>query len=214
VFHIYLKDRLDAMVRPVLFMFYTVESVLNMFLMYFHIRGFLTQPLDFLPIWKQINHYFYSASFYVFTVITFFASINICTGHNVSIIEEVVRTFCGFILHFFISLMTLENAERDFHMMYIMSVKNVGVEKPVHPFFEYMRAQAVCSLIVGVAYLLHAILAIDVMLSSEETPQVDDVNDDSEYVPVRLYVFGELVQSRLEKYEWFNDFSRGQRMPI
>ncbi|XP_060647571.1 uncharacterized protein LOC132785472 [Drosophila nasuta] len=201
------------MVRPVIFMFYTVESMLSMLLMYFHIRGFLTQPLDFLPIWKQINHYFYSASFYLFTVITLCSSINICTGHNVSISEEVIRSLSGFILHTVISLMTLENAERDFHMMYIMSLKNVGVEKPVHPFIEYMRAQAICALITGVAYLLHAILAIDVLLSGSESDE-DNLDDDADYAPVRLYIFGEMIQSRLEKYEWFNEFSRGQQMPI
>jgi len=150
------------MLRPVLFLFYTVESVLNVLLMYFHIRGFLTQPLDFLPILKQINPYFYSVCFYIFTVLTFCASINICTGHNYSICEEVIRTLGGFVTHIIISLMTLENAESDFHMMYIMRLKNEGVEKPVHPFFEYMRSQAVCSLACGVAYLLHGILVIDV----------------------------------------------------
>ncbi|KAH8310342.1 hypothetical protein KR044_000866, partial [Drosophila immigrans] len=211
-----LKDRLGTMVRPVLFMFYTVESMLSMLLMYFHIRGFLTHPLDFLPISKQIHHYFYSISFYFFAVITFCSSINICTGHHVSIGKEVIRTLVGCLMHIVISLMTLENAERDFHMMYIMSVQNVGVEKPVHPFFEYMRAQAVCSLIVGVAYLLHAILAIDVLLSTSESGDRDDLDQggDMDYEPVRLYIFGEMIQSRLEKYEWFKEFSRGQQMPI
>lgn len=206
------------MLRPVLFLFYTVESALSILLMFFHIRGFLTQSLDFLPVHKQINHYFYSACFYIFTVLTLFASINICSGNNYSIGEEVVRTLSGFILHIIISLMTLEHAERDFHMMYIMRIKNEGVEKPVHPFFEYMRAQAVCSLTCGVVYLLHSILVIDVLLSkpSDDIDQPDRDEDDlsDDYVPVRLYVLGEWFQSHLERYEWFNDFSRGNQIQI
>ncbi|KAM8705958.1 hypothetical protein ACLKA7_010284 [Drosophila subpalustris] len=206
------------MLRPVLFLFYTVESVLNVLLMYFHIRGFLAQDLEFLPMAKQISHYFYSTCFYIFTVLTFFASINICTGNNYNICEEVVRTLAGFLTHIIISLMTLENAERDFHVMYIMVIQNEGVEKPVHPFFEYMRSQAVCSLACGVTYLLHGILVIDVLLSGSETDtkqsDVSDNDNNDEYVPVRLYVLGEMFHSRLEKYEWFNDFARGESIPI
>jgi len=64
----------------------------------------------------------------------------------------------------------------------------------------------------------HSMLVIDVLLSTsaDDTEQLDRDDDDlsDEYVPVRLYVLGESVQSHLERYEWFNDFALGNQIPI
>ncbi|XP_064552454.1 uncharacterized protein LOC135438177 [Drosophila montana] len=203
--------------RPVLFQFYTVEILLNMILMFCHIHGFLRQSLDFLPLWSLICHYFSSAAFYIFTVLTIFASINICTGHQFSIVEEIVRTMVGFLLYIFISLMILENAERDFYLFNAKGESRLEVEKPLHPVFQYMRVQALCALVCGVIYLLHGVIVIDVLMSTEQRPDEDDSDYDGDYdgnIPVRLYVLGEVVQSRLQRYEWFNDFDLGENMDI
>ncbi|XP_030565281.1 uncharacterized protein LOC115765758 [Drosophila novamexicana] len=207
--------------RPVLFQFYTVETILNMLIMFYHIRGFLAHPLDFLEFRQQFTHYFFSVSFYIFTILTLFASINICTGHQCSLSEEIIRTVCGFVFYITISLLTLEDAESDFHLMYLMVEHESEVERPLHPFFEFMRAQALCALTCGVTYLLHAIVVIDVSLSNEEDSDFERMVDDSdeysenvEYIPARLYLLGGLVQTHLEQYEWFYNFARGAPLPI
>ncbi|EDV91253.1 uncharacterized protein LOC6568061 [Drosophila grimshawi] len=206
--------------RPVLFQFYIMETILNIVVMYTHVKGFLVKPLDFLPVLTQVNHYFYFVSYYTFTVLTIFASINICTGNTFSKYEEIGRSISGFLVYIIASLLTLQNAENDFHLMYIMGAGNLGVEKAVHPFFRYMRYQALGSLTCGVVYLMHGIMVIDVTLSQDEEPNADDNDeasdnrDDYDFVPVRLYVLGGLVQSKLEQHDWFNEFSKGKLLTI
>ncbi|XP_001359954.2 uncharacterized protein [Drosophila pseudoobscura] len=210
--------------RPILFVFYTAETVANIFLMGFHISGFMVQDLSFLPVMDQVTHYFFTVTLYAFTVLVFFASINICTGNPASAIEEILRSMAGCILYVTISLMTLKDAEEDFHMMYIHMDDPIMPEKPVHPFFDYLRAQAVCSLVCSVIFLLHCLIVVDVLLSNEEYSDdeadlYDDENendDDEQYdfMPVHLYVFGESVQLHLERYHWFREFSHDRRINI
>ncbi|XP_017145152.1 uncharacterized protein LOC108157557 isoform X2 [Drosophila miranda] len=177
------------MLRPVLFLFYTVETVVNIILMGYHIRGFMSLDLSFLPLKDQTTYYIYTVTFYVFTVITAFASISASTGHKAVLLEEFLRSLAGCILFLIMSLMTLKDVENDFHMMYVgMGDPNLP-EKPVHPFFAYLRAQAVCSLVSCIIYLMHCLIVIDVMLSHEEADydlEVYDASDDSEegYIPL------------------------------
>ncbi|SPP83440.1 uncharacterized protein LOC117585041 [Drosophila guanche] len=205
--------------RPVLFLFYTAETVVNMMLMGFHIRGFMSQDLSFLPVLDQVTHYFYTITLYIYTVLTIFASINVCTGNKASIMEEILRTLTGCVLYVIISLMTLKDAEMDFHMMYIGMGDPKMPERPVHPFFEYLRSQAVAALVCSIIYLLHCLIVVDVLLSNEEYSDGEydsdyDEDDDIDYMPVRLYVFGEALQERLERYRWFREFSHDRRMTI
>ncbi|SPP83439.1 uncharacterized protein LOC117585039 [Drosophila guanche] len=205
--------------RPVLFLFYTVETVVNMMLMGYHIRGFMSLDLSFLSPMDQTPYYFYTATFYIFTVLNIFSSINVCTGHKSVLLEEILRTLAGCILYMIISLMTLKDVENDFHMMYLGIGDPHMPEKPVHPFFAYLRAQAVCSLVCSIIYLLHCLIVIDVMLSYKDADyQIYDTSDDSDedmdYIPVRLYFCGVYIQERLERYRWFRDFSNGGRINI
>ncbi|XP_022209937.2 uncharacterized protein LOC111065821 [Drosophila obscura] len=206
--------------RPVLFQFYTVETVINIMLMGYHIRGFMSLDLSFLPPKDQTPYYFYTATFYVFTTLNMFASIGACTGHESVLLEEILRTLTGCILYMIISLMTLKDVENDFHMMYIgMGDPNLP-EQPVHPFFAYLRSQAVYSLVCSIIYLLHCLIVVDVMLSYEEGDyRMYDTSDESDgedigFIPVRLYFCGAYVQERLEQYRWFREFSHGGRMSV
>ncbi|EDW13746.1 uncharacterized protein LOC6572133 [Drosophila mojavensis] len=203
--------------RAVLFQFYTIETIFNLALMFLHINGFLSQPLDVLTLQRRVSHFFYCACFYAFTVLIVFASIDNCTGHRLSLCEEVVRNVIGFLMYVIISLMTLEDAERDLNVLRINIHEALGVEKPVHPFFFYMRYQAAASLACGVMYLLHATIAIDVLLSNESGfYEYDDADDDegSDYIPARIYFMSEWVQSKLEQYEWFQSFSRSATIRV
>ncbi|XP_033232590.1 uncharacterized protein [Drosophila pseudoobscura] len=207
------------MLRPVLFLFYTVETVVNIILMGYHIRGFMSLDLSFLPLKDQTTYYIYTVNFYVFTGITAFASISASTGHKAVLLEEFLRSLAGCILFLIMSLMTLKDVENDFHMMYLGMGDPKLPEKPVHPFFAYLHAQAVCSLVGCIIYLMHCLIVIDVMLSHEEADydlEVYDASDDSDedYIPVRLYFCCAYVQERLERYRWFREFSSGGRMSL
>lgn len=197
--------------RPVLFVFYMVEIVLHLLQVYFHLVGFLKDSLGFLPVSTQVNHYLYSVSFYVFTTVSFFASINICTGNRFVICEEILRTVIGFLVHTLISLMTLHNAECDFHIMYSSELESSELNEPMHPYFQFLIGQALISLVVAVVYLLHGILITDVYFSCGG--QVHQENNcsaeqDKNYVPIKLYVLGGWVHCYLSKYTWFDDFSK------
>lgn len=195
--------------RAVLFQFYTIETVLNLVLMFLQIRGFLSQPLEALSLQRQVAHYFFCGCFYAFTVLILFASINNCTAHPLSLCEEIVRSVVGFLLYVSISLKTLQVADSNILHAYVNDA--LGVEKPVHPLFTYMHFQAVCALANGVTYLLHATIVVDVLLSNERGARNPNENSDEyevgDYVPVRVYFLSEWVQTKLEQYEWFQAFT-------
>ncbi|XP_030374435.1 uncharacterized protein LOC115624004 [Scaptodrosophila lebanonensis] len=205
--------------RPVLFIFYTVETLINMFLMGYHIQGFMSVSLDALTLQTQLSNYLCTVVFYTFTVLTIFGSINVCTGHSTGLNAELCRTLIGAVCYIITSLLTMNQAERDFHLMFLTEEKR-EIEKEIHPFFKYLRAQAVCALACGVLYMLHCIIVIDVLLCNEEDSDGEynvfdpDESDSDEYLPVRLYVFGEMVQSCLEQYRWYRDFCSTERMSI
>lgn len=203
--------------RPILFLFYLVESMLHLAQIYKHVAGFLSQSLDLLPLVVQINHYFYTLCFYIFTVHTFFSSINICTGQKFFVCEEIIRTAIGFILFISISLMTLHNAERDLHIMYLLDLKHSKPDDPMDPIFYFMSDQSSIALTLGIVYLLNCILVVDVFLTCDNTENIDSVMNSTvdldqgsgNYAPIHLYILGETIHAHLLKYEWFDKFSRG-----
>ncbi|KAH8313154.1 hypothetical protein KR067_001222 [Drosophila pandora] len=210
--------------RPVLFLFYFVEILVNMFLMYFHLTGFIFMKLDFLPLTDELSHFFYLTCFYVFTVLTMFASVNMCTGNSTRILEEVLRPMAGFVVYTFCSLLTLSDAESDFYIMHSHQTKqhlNLP-EAPLHPFLSHMRNQATASLVCSVIYLLHGLIALDVLLSNEDSDSERESSSDpsedfiaqTDYVPVRLYVLGGGIQEWLENFEWFRDFISRKNLTV
>ncbi|XP_017113533.1 uncharacterized protein LOC108136720 [Drosophila elegans] len=191
--------------RPVLFLFYMIETMVNMFVIFVHLKG-----------WTRIDnlgHHLYLVFCYIFTVLTLFASINLCTGNHTSIVEEVVRPLAGFIVYTVCSLMILRDAESDFYILYADTKPEdlILPEKPLHPYFQYMRAQATSTLVASLIYLLHCLIAVDVLLSNEDSDDEretsDELAEELDYVPVRLYVLGGTVQHWLEQFEWFQDFT-------
>ncbi|KAH8295030.1 hypothetical protein KR018_005935 [Drosophila ironensis] len=201
-------------IRPVLFLFYLVETVINLIIMHFHLTGFIFMDLEYLPLFDELTHYFYLLCFYTFTVLTMFASVAVCTGNRTSIMEEVIRPLAGFFIYMICSLMTLADAELDYYLMHSSSyTKNSTLpQQPAHPYMKHMRAQALASLVGGIVYLLHGLIALDVLLSHEDSDsEAGSSSDDharGDYVPVRLYVLGSRVEEWLEQYQWFRDFTR------
>ncbi|XP_039492331.1 uncharacterized protein LOC120452268 [Drosophila santomea] len=203
--------------RPVLFLFYGVETTVNMFVMYFQLKAFVFVNLTTMEWADALLHYFYMAYFYIYTMVTLFASLNLCTGHRTSIVEEVVRPLVGFVLYTIVSLMALRDAETDFYVWYDEKQRGdiLYPEKPLHPFFGSLRDQATACLVASVISLLHCLIALDVLLSNDDSEDErkasdssDDVVDEVDYVPVRLYVLGGVVQRWLEQFDWFQDFTQ------
>ncbi|XP_068153692.1 uncharacterized protein [Drosophila tropicalis] len=202
--------------RPFLFVFYTLETIFNMFCMAFHITGFHSVDLSMLGWEKQAIHYFYLVAFYVFMVLTLFQSINICTGHTPTILMEIIKASAASCAFTVISLMTMYDAEKDFHLLYLGDEESDDVyikDEPVHPFFQFMRNQSISSLTCGVLYMLHATILIDVKITSITEGKIYR-DEESDYMPIPLYVFGQYVQAKLDSYEWFQEFRDNDRVNL
>lgn len=204
--------------RPVLFLFYTVETLVNMFVMNYYLTAFYYIHEANLPVDEELSYMSYLVSFYIFTVLVLFASVNVCTKNQPSILEEVLRPLVGCVLYTVLTLMALYDAETDFFVMHPSPSKEDPLlpEKPVHPYFNLLRNQATASLVCSTIYLLHCLIALDVLLSNEdpdsEEEKSSDISDEitdmveSEYEPVKLYVLGSDVQEWLEGFQWFRDY--------
>ncbi|KAH8292257.1 hypothetical protein KR054_007691, partial [Drosophila jambulina] len=204
-------------IRPVLFLFYTVETVVNIILIHFYLTAMefirTTELIDTKYIW----YYSYLVFFYVFTVMTLFASVNVCTKNQPSILEEVLRPLVAFVVYTMLTLLALYDADTDFPYMF-PKTKNQDLlkpDEPVTPYFKLLRNQATASLACSVIYLLHCLIALDVMLSNEdEDSEQEKLSDDydlmdkveDDYQPVRLYVMGTHMQRWLESFKWFRDY--------
>ncbi|KAH8280858.1 hypothetical protein KR054_001723 [Drosophila jambulina] len=204
-------DYRPGSVRPVLFVFYTLETVFNMFCLAYHISGFQSIEMDMFGMIEQLIHGCYLCIFYVFMVITLFQSINLCTGHSPKITIELIKTSSATIAFLFVSLATMWDAERQFYMFSHDPRPSKGPSKfvthdPVHPFFLYMRSQSISALACGVLYLLHTCLMLDYKLTTEWS--------DNDYMPISLYVFGRWVHTKLESYKWFQDFASYEKITI
>ncbi|XP_017039782.1 uncharacterized protein LOC108087111 [Drosophila ficusphila] len=208
---------------PVLFALYTIETLINMFLIHFNLKDFVV--INLRDFEDNLPHIFYVCVYYIFTLLTAFASINLCTGNQFSIIEEVVRPLFGFITYTVCSLLTLGMAEADTNVLYRgKQAQDLSLpEKPLHPYFDHLRYQAKGALVASVVYLLHFFTALDVLLSNEESEQDneqkdaehdDDIVEEEDYVPVRLYIFGRVVHTWLEQFEWFQNFTRSGKRSI
>lgn len=189
--------------RPVLFVFYTLETVFNMFCMGYHITGFQAIQMNMFGWEEQALHYFYLLTFYGFMVLTLFQSVNLCTGRTPTITSELFKSTAASIAFVGISLTTMWDAERQYHMFDLEEEEPAPGKfiehKPVHPFFLYMRGQSISSLACGVLYLLHACLMLDFKLTNKR--------GSDGYMPIPMFVFGRWVHTKLEKYQWFREFS-------
>ncbi|KAH8307895.1 hypothetical protein KR059_001906, partial [Drosophila kikkawai] len=201
-----IEEYSSGSLRPVLFVFYTLETVLNMLCMGFHVTGFQAIQLDQFGWEEQAMASFYLVIFYVFMALTLFQSINICTGHTPTITLELIKTSAATVAFLAVSLGTMWDAERQFYMFghdpeqEHSSTKYINYE-PVHPFFVYMRSQSISALACSVLYLLHTCLMFDYKLTQKRA------NSDESYMPISLFVFGRWVHTKLETYEWFKEFS-------
>ncbi|KAI8044897.1 uncharacterized protein LOC128261445 [Drosophila gunungcola] len=187
--------------RPVLFLFYTLETVFNMFCMGYHITGMETISWDGEGI-----QYLYLLTFHIFMVWTPFQSIAICTGDRPSVCLEIWKSLAGTFAFILVSLTTMWDAERQFHMFFDTSVEEIKGEYnalvPIHQFSYYMRGQSISSLTCGLLYMLHATIMIDVKLTSD----LYNSGKSPGPMPIPLFVMGPVVHNKLSTYEWFQEF--------
>ncbi|XP_016951498.2 uncharacterized protein LOC108025494 [Drosophila biarmipes] len=207
---------LPGALRPVLFLFYTLETVFNMFCMGYHVTGFQAINLNDLGPNGQFIHYLYLVVFYAFMVLTPFQSVSICTGHTPNVLMEIYKASAGAVVFLLISLTTMWNAERQFYLFFATIVAHdhedhgyteFREDLPNHPFFKFMRGQSISSLACGLIYMLHAAIMIDVRLTSR-------FNDHGKHAPIPLFVLGRAFHKRLYTYQWFRDFCDNTIMDI
>ncbi|KAH8382955.1 hypothetical protein KR009_005998, partial [Drosophila setifemur] len=191
--------------RPVLFLFYLLETILNLCCMHYYMVAFTDTELRYPATgrWEFVFvQYFYLITFYVFIVLTLFQSINVCTGHLPSLgweIGKAVVASCAFIL---VSIVTMWDAERQ---LYLFHHNNL-----IAPFLSHTRGQAISSLSCGVIYMLHAVIMIDVML----TAKTNMGKLDGRYMPIPLYTLGPSMHGILMQYSWFREFCQEDLIPL
>ncbi|XP_017076200.1 uncharacterized protein LOC108111317 [Drosophila eugracilis] len=181
--------------RPVLFLFYVLETALNLICMAFHIRGYMSidmeeEPMDHIAL----------IIFSLFMAVTSFQSIAICTGSAPNLTVEIVTAFFGSFAFVAVSLGTMWDVQNDIRMLFLRKEEEVRIELvPFNPIFNFMRAQSMSSLACGIIYLLHASIMIDVKLTTESSEKGDEL-------PIPLFVLGRSIHSMLYKFEWFREF--------
>ncbi|EDV53035.2 uncharacterized protein LOC6555154 [Drosophila erecta] len=198
--------------RPVLFVFYTLETIFNMFCMGYHISGFQVIEVHMFE-WDEVAiHYFYLTTFYFFMVVTLLQSVSICTGNKSTVITEIWKSSLAAIAFILISLTTMYDAERQFYVFFMerevdeKHVHQLLEERPMHPFFFYLRGQSISSLACGILYLLHATIMIDVKL----THDLNQGANKGTYMPIPLFVLGRFIHGKLSRYSWFREFCENE----
>nr|NP_001247374.1 uncharacterized protein Dmel_CG34433, isoform B [Drosophila melanogaster]AFH06691.1 uncharacterized protein Dmel_CG34433, isoform B [Drosophila melanogaster]AOQ15472.1 CG34433-PB [synthetic construct] len=173
--------------RPVLFLFYTLETIFNMFCMGYHISGFQAIELH---------------------VFEWDTSVNICTGNTPAVVTEIWKSSAAAIVFILISLSTMWDAERQFYVFFFASElgdKNSHAfveDRPIHPIFHYLRGMSISSLTCGILYLLHATIMIDVKLTNDR----NQGESKGTYMPIPLFVLGRFIHRKLSAYDWFREF--------
>ncbi|KAM8705955.1 hypothetical protein ACLKA7_010281 [Drosophila subpalustris] len=193
--------------RAILFFFYTIETILNLFTIRYHVGTFMNLPEKQDLLKEELQQYIFSVIFQFLTILTLFSSISICTGNLPKPWLEAIRTGVGSICNIILSLATMVDAENSASRNFIQT------KVKVHPYFMYMRGQSICALLSGALNLLHCTIVIDIMLSHEMSNDKDDIELDL-IVPINLYIGSEWIERRLEKYEWFQVINDKRRVSL
>lgn len=194
--------------RAILFFFYTIETVLNLYTIRYHVGTFMNLPEKQDLLKEELQQYIFSVIFQFLTILTLFSSISICTGNLPKPWLEVIRTGLGAMFNIILSLATMWDAENSASRNFV----NTNPPK-VHPYFMYMRGQSICALLSGVLNLLHCIIVIDIMLSHEMSDDKDDADSDLT-MPIKLYIGSEWIEKRIERYNWFKVISDKRRVSL
>lgn len=193
--------------RRVWFTFKLFETLLGLFCLGCHARGFLS-------ITNTQDHYLYVAVFAGFTLMAMFGCISICLKESVSAFREGCLNIFAAISFILTSLDSMYHAEKDFYLMYLATeveaetLEQFEVSEKPHPFFKYSKAQSVAALCCGSLFLLHAVLALDfAMVSVQEisssSSESDEEQDDKYAEDLIFYVFSKRVHQWLNRFEWF-----------
>lgn len=185
--------------RPVLFLLYSLETILNLWAITYHVGTYITlKKIIDLPK-EEYQQYMFSLIFQFITVLTMFSSIGICTGNLPSVWLEVIRTAVASICNLLLSIATMYDAEKSGTRNFVV------LQDTVHPFFLFMRGQSICSLLSGSLNLLHCIMIVDLMMAHGNSTNLSKHEDaESDLVPpLKIYVLGAYITDQLEKYSWF-----------
>lgn len=196
--------------RSILFVLYTIETVLNLWALAFHVGTYISlNNFSDLPE-EEYQQYLFSIIFQFITVLTMFSSIGLCTGNFPSFWLEALRTSAAFMCNIFLSIATMYDTEVSGVQTFVV------LQQKVHPFLKFMKGQSICSLLTGSVNLLHCILIIDIMMSYGDTDAISNKDDAETFLtpPVKIYFLGAWVTKRLDKYDWFKVSTERRRISI
>lgn len=154
------------------FMFKIMQITVGMGSIYLHVVSFMDKDE---PFEHTVIH---CATYFTFTMLAAFGVFAICFKNSQSPYVEVLLGICGFTMYFVSTCMIMRFIEHDSHLQYLASS-----EEPYHPMFMIGRKQAILGLVSCIIYLLHGLLALDVILYTE-----DDRTKDISQRPIKLYI--------------------------
>lgn len=131
------------------FLFRSVEVVMGAVCFAFHIKGVLIE--------EQMKHIMiFCGTYFCFSYCAFILNIGMFFKNYIPVILEIIITFLAAFCFLLSSVLSMHFAEKDAHLMFL-SPK----EEDLHPFFYVAKRQSTMSLITGLFYLLHFLLASD-----------------------------------------------------
>uniref|UniRef100_A0A1A9X276 DUF7775 domain-containing protein n=1 Tax=Glossina brevipalpis TaxID=37001 RepID=A0A1A9X276_9MUSC len=176
-------------------LFKAIEALLSAVCLIIHIQSLnKTQSMPHVIV--------FCGTYFGFMILSGFGCLGIILNRGTSAINECYMAIAGTLMYFSTSILGMHFAEKDYQLMYLSDF-----EEPLHPFFNSCKKQSECALVAGFIFLLHAFLALDVMLV-HGPEEADEDNENYEATqPIHLYFICLEIHQILErKYPWFREF--------
>lgn len=154
------------------FLFKIMQISVGAWSIYVHIQS-TTDKVD--PFEHTVIH---CATYFTFTMMGVFGVLAICFKNSQSPYVEVIHGVCGFTMYFISTIMIMKFIENDNHLQYLENKEEIK-----DPAFRTGRKQGVLGLVSCIIYLLHGLLALDVIIFQE-----DDVSKGAAQRPIKLYI--------------------------
>ncbi|XP_018792436.1 PREDICTED: uncharacterized protein LOC108971069 [Bactrocera latifrons] len=186
--------------RSVWFAFKLFEGCLGCLCMGIQIEGFLNVAVS-------QDLYLYITVFSVFTCTSFFGCLNICMENDPVLLREIIWSSFASFSYIITGITTMYHAEKDLYLMYLSDLEIIEDEMG-HQFFGYSKTQTILAIVTSVVYLLHAVLAGDMLISETAVAKAAEGEEKKKLL---LYLGGMKIHNRLLKLKWFRRFDGRMR---
>lgn len=186
--------------RSVWFAFKLFEGSLGCVCMGIQIEGFLNVAVS-------QDLYLYITIFSVFTCTSFFGCLNICMENDPVLMREIIWSSLASFGYIVTAVTSMYHAEKDLYLLYLSDLEIIE-DQMEHQFFGYSKTQSICAIVTSVLYLLHAVLAADMLISEIAVTKAEE---DEEKKKLILYLCGSKIHNHFLRHKWFRRFDGRMR---